>query len=117
MAGERAVRRYHVYVVELDSAVLQEKRFRERNPQHRPGLPCVYVGMTGLAVEQRFENHRRGYKCSRYVHRYGRRLLPELFAHLGPVSFEEAGRKETAFAEDLRQRGLAVTDWRRRTHA
>ena len=41
-----------VYVIELDPAVLEEKRFRERNPQHRPGVPCVYVGMTGLTVER-----------------------------------------------------------------
>jgi hypothetical protein len=53
---------HRVYVIELDPAVLEEKRFRERNPQHRPGVPCVYVGMTGLTVEQRFENHRRGHK-------------------------------------------------------
>ncbi len=35
---------HRVYVNEFDPAVLEEKRFRERNPHCRPGVPCVYVG-------------------------------------------------------------------------
>jgi len=95
-------------VIELDPAVFGEKRFRERNPHCRPGVPCVYVGMTGLAVEQRLENHRRGYKGSRLVQRYGRSLRHDLFAHIGPMPFAAAQQMEVCLAEDLRQRGHAV---------
>jgi hypothetical protein len=38
---------YHVYVIELSKAVLDEPRFRKSNPNYREGQPCVYVGMTG----------------------------------------------------------------------
>lgn len=99
---------YCVYVVELESAVLQDKRFRERNPRHQAGMPCVYVGMTGLAVEQRLENHRRGHKGSRYVRKFGQHLLPRLFAHLNPMSFDDAQQREVSLAEELRQEGYAV---------
>ena len=54
---------HSVYVIELDPAVLGERRFRERNPNHVEGMPCVYVGMTGLAVEERFANHRAAPLC------------------------------------------------------
>ena len=99
---------HRVYVIELDPTVLAEKRFRERNPQCRAGMPCVYVGMTGLTVEQRFDNHRRGHKGSRLVKQYGRRLRPDLFAHVGPMPFAAAQQMEVCLAEDLRQRGHAV---------
>ena len=99
---------HRVYVIELDPAVFRDKRFRERNPHCRPGMPCVYVGMTGLTVEQRFENHRRGYKGSRLVKEYGRRLRPDLFAHVERMPFAAAQQMEVCLAEDLRQRGLAV---------
>ena len=99
---------HRVYVIELDPAVLGEKRFRERNAHCRAGVPCVYVGMTGLAVEQRFDNHRRGHKGSRLVKQYGRRLRPDLFAHLEAMPFAAAQQMEVCLAEDLRQRGHAV---------
>jgi hypothetical protein len=33
---EAAARHYHVYVVKLDGAVLNHRRFREANPGHHP---------------------------------------------------------------------------------
>ena len=38
---------YSVYVIELSKDVLYEARFRKANPGYVPGMPCVYVGMTG----------------------------------------------------------------------
>ena len=64
--------------------------------------------MTGLPVDHRFENHKNGYKASRYVRRYGVRLLPELFAHLNPMPFEAAVEMEKDLAEDLRNAGYTV---------
>ena len=45
----------------------------------------VYVGMTGLTPEERYANHKMGYKAGKkIVTRYGVKLLPELYDHLNP---------------------------------
>jgi predicted GIY-YIG superfamily endonuclease len=75
---------------------------RRVNPGRDPGKACVYVGMTGLPVEHRFENHKHGYKSAWTVRKYGVRLLPELFAHLNPMPFEAAVQMEVDLAADLR---------------
>ena len=51
---------YHVYVVELSSDVLLNARFMRANPNYSPGKPCVYVGMTGLDPDVRFDKHKAG---------------------------------------------------------
>ena len=99
---------HNVYVVELSPEVLADRRFRRRNPGYVEGKPCVYVGMTGLAVAERFRNHKRGHKGNVFVLRFGVRLLPELFAHLNPMPYEAAGTMERELAEDLRQAGYGV---------
>ncbi|HBH37935.1 MAG TPA: hypothetical protein DDX06_06055 [Curvibacter sp.] len=43
---------YHVYVIELSKAVLDEPRFRKSNPGYVEGKPCVYVGMTGEGLSR-----------------------------------------------------------------
>src|SRR5689334_15255856 len=85
---------YHhsVYVILLDGAVLKNRSVTRLNPNRDPAKPCVYVGMTGLPVDHRFENHRNGYKSARVVQRHGLRLLPELFEHLNPMPFEAAAQ-------------------------
>ncbi len=64
--------------------------------------------MTGLAVAERFTNHKRGHKGNVFVLRFGTRLLPELFAHLNPMPYEAAMTMERELAEDLRQEGYGV---------
>lgn len=105
----RAPRLTHrVYVIELDPAVLGEHRFRERNPGYVAGMPCVYVGMTGLPVAQRFANHKAGRKSNRYAYQYGVRLLPELYECFNPMPFAAAQEMEFELAEELREQGYAV---------
>ncbi len=99
---------YHVYVIELDTDVLKSRKFREANPRHNPRRPCVYVGMTGIGPEERFEQHRSGYKASRYVKRYGVRLMPKLYRKYNPMEYEEAVERERRLADRLRRRGYAV---------
>lgn len=72
-------------------------------------MPCVYVGMTGLTPEERFENHKKGIKAAGVVKRYGVKLLPELYAHLNPMPFEAAVQMEQDLAEDLRRLRYTVT--------
>jgi hypothetical protein len=100
---------HSVYVVLLDSAVGKIRKIRAANPNRDRKQPCVYVGMTGLSPEERFANHKAGIKGAWVVHRYGLRLLPELYAHLNPMPYEAALKMEVDLAEDLRRAGYTVT--------
>jgi predicted GIY-YIG superfamily endonuclease len=100
---------HNVYVILLKATVLKERSVLRMNPKRDPTKPAVYVGMTGLPVEHRFENHRNGYKAARVVEKYGVRLLPELYQHLNPMPFEAAVQMEKDLAEDLRSEGYTVT--------
>jgi hypothetical protein len=71
---------HNVYVVLMDNAVAKHPSILRLNPKRQPSKPCVYVGMTGIPVDQRFENHRNGYKSAWVVRKYGVRLMPELEA-------------------------------------
>ena len=97
-----------VYVVRLNPKVLQKTKFTQANPQHNPSKPCLYVGLTGLTPEERFQNHKEDYKASRWVRDYGLELLPDLYAHLNRMSYEQARHTESWLAERLRQQGYAV---------
>jgi hypothetical protein len=99
---------HNVYVILLDDAVARHPSVRRLNPKRVPARPCVYVGMTGLPVEHRFENHKHGYKSAWTVRKYGIRLLPELYEHLNPMPFEAAAQMERDLAEDLRAQGYTV---------
>ena len=105
------VARHHVYVIELDLAVLEHAKFRAANPHHDPSKPALYVGMTGLDPATRFERHRYGVKHNSYVRRYGVRLRPDLYEGLNPLPYAEAQRMEKVLARELRNDGYAV--WQR----
>ncbi|HEY4284502.1 MAG TPA: hypothetical protein VGM62_15675 [Chthoniobacterales bacterium] len=109
-AVKSAADRYHhsVYVILLDDGVRRQRGIARLNPRRDSSKPCVYVGMTGLPIDHRFENHRNGYKSARVVEKYGLRLLPELYEHLNPMPFEAAAQMEKDLAEDLRAEGYFV---------
>ena len=86
---------HRVYVVRLE------------HPRH-PGVPCYYVGMTGLAPEARFENHKAGIKAARVVRTYGRALAYEWFDDIPPMTYEDAALCEPTLADDLRDLGYVV---------
>jgi hypothetical protein len=106
--GAEAEFHHNVYVVLLSKSALKDLSILRRNPERDPSKPAVYVGMTGLPVDHRFENHRNGYKSARLVRKYGIRLLPELFEHLNPMPYEHAVQMEKDLADDLRAQGYAV---------
>jgi hypothetical protein len=99
---------HNVYVVSLVPAVGRLRKVRALNPNRDAKKPCVYVGLTGLAPEERFANHRQGIKSSLYVKRYGIRLMPELYDHLNPMPYEAAAQMEKDLTEDLRREGYTV---------
>jgi hypothetical protein len=54
---------YSIYVIEISD---------ERGPRLNPKYPNVYVGQTALTPEQRFAQHRVGYKASRHLWKGGK---------------------------------------------
>lgn len=78
-----------------------------RNPRG-DGRAGYYVGMTGLAPEQRFANHKAGVKAAGVVRRFGERLVPRLYAHLNPMTYEEALEMEARLAKELESKGYQV---------
>jgi hypothetical protein len=86
---------HRVYVVRLT------------NP-HGDGRDGYYVGMTGLPLEERFANHKRGYKSASIVRRCGVALAWELFDGIPAMSFKEAALTEPTLADDLRDLGYLV---------
>ena len=82
--------------------------FRKANPDHTLGRPCVYVGMTGLDPDLRFDKHKAGIQSNRFVFKYGLRLLPELYAVYNPMPYEAAREMEVELAIGLREAGYGV---------
>jgi hypothetical protein len=97
-----------VYVIELSKEVLYERRFQKANPFYNPGKPCVYVGMTGLSPDVRFDKHKAGIQANKFVQRYGLRLLPQLYAAYNPMPYDAAREMEVDLAISLRERGYGV---------
>ncbi len=99
---------YHVYVVELSQDVLLNARFMRSNPGYQPGKPCVYVGMTGLDPDVRFDKHKTGIQANHYVQEFGVRLMPEIYALYNPLTYDEARSLEVELGIDLREGGFGV---------
>jgi hypothetical protein len=99
---------HHVYVVLLSKDVLYEAKFRKCNPDYDPAQPCVYVGMTGLDPDSRFDKHKAGVRANRYVQKYGQRLLPELYECYNPMPYDAARDMEVELAIALREAGYGV---------
>ena len=114
MAEERT---RNLYVIRLGKSgdgksVLADRKFMAGNPHYRHrillGKPCVYVGQTALDPEERFRQHKRGYKACRIAKKYGRHLMKKEYRHLNPVPASEAEEWEEALALRLQRKGYAV---------
>jgi hypothetical protein len=68
---------HSVYAIELDRAVWKNRVFRERNPGGAAS-GYLYVGVTGLAPEERFQRHLAGTQSGRFVRTHGRKLRLDL---------------------------------------
>ena len=99
---------HHVYVVALDDRVWNEPAFRKANPDHQLGKPFVYVGMTGLDPDLRFDRHKAGIQSNRFVFEYGLGLLPALYEVYNPMPYEAAREMEVELAIGLREAGYGV---------
>ena len=99
---------HHVYVVELEDRVWNAARFRRANPDYRLGMPFVYVGMTGLDPDVRFDKHKAGIQSNRFVREFGLRLLPQLYEMYNPMPYEAAREMEVELGIALREAGYGV---------
>ena len=99
---------HHVYVVELSDRVWNVARFRRVNPDYQLGKPFVYVGMTGLDPDVRFDKHKAGIQANRFVQLYGERLLPQLYEVYNPMPYDAARDMEVELAIALREKGYGV---------
>ena len=99
---------YNVYVIELSKEVLLEGRFLKGNPDYVVGKPCVYVGMTGLDPDMRFDKHKAGIQSNRYAQLYGLRLLPDLYEAYNPMAYDSARDMEVELGILLREAGFGV---------
>ena len=107
--GRRRTRyHYSVYVVELAPEVLQHGRFRRANPDYDATKLCIYVGMTGIDPDVRFDKHKAGIQANRYVMLYGVRLLPQLYEVYNPMPYDGARDMEIELAIALRDKGYGV---------
>ena len=102
-------RHHHsVYVIELARTVTLESKFERANPGYIEGKPCVYVGMTGLDPDRRFDQHKAGIKANKYAKKYGLRLMPEIYEKLNPMPYGDAQYMEVDLAIRLQSMGYAV---------
>ena len=97
----------NLYVITLDPEVLWDRDFRQENPGYHEGMPCVYVGITVHEPGDRFEQHRAGYRSSKYPRKYGIELAQELIEGFDGEGLDDAA-KEAALADWLRDQGFAV---------
>ena len=102
-------RRYRVYVLELDKSVWDVPRFRKANPDYREGKPMVYVGSTGVTVDERLAEHLADERKRALVPKYFRRKRPDAYRNIrSRASRDAAEKREARLAADLRARGWGV---------
>ena len=100
-------RRRNLYIITLHPDVLDHADFRHANPAYVVGMPCVYVGLTIHTPGDRYEQHKTGYRSSRYPRRYGIELALELMDGFDASDLNDTQR-EAALADWLRDQGYGV---------
>ena len=100
---------YNVYVIELDPAVAELRKFRAKNPKYIKGNGCVYVGQSSRKPNIRFEQHKEGNKSNKYAQQFGLKLRPDLFEKYNPIpTRKDAEEIDEMVGKELRNRGLGV---------
>ena len=94
------MKRYYVYVIELDEGVRAHKKFRERNPFYIKGNGCMYVGQSSRKPKLRFDQHKEGYKSNKYAKVYGERLRPDLYEKYNPIPTRRDAEEIEKIAHD-----------------
>ena len=113
---------HKVYAFYISDGVLDKPKFKEANPKYIMGKPCIYVGMTGKSIQDRYDEHtnpqNENYKKgSKWMKKYGVRnfsdaLALEVLNHPNiskeNLTFGEALQNEKLYGEWLRVQGYGV---------
>lgn len=103
------LKKYYVYVIELDSAVAELSKFRSRNPKYIKGNDCVYVGQSAKKPTLRFDQHKEGCKSNKYAKLFGLKLRPDLYEKYNPIpTRKDAEEIESMLGNELRKLGYGV---------
>ena len=103
------MRRFYVYVIELDIEVSRLKKFRLKNPNYLVKSKCFYIGQSSRKPSLRFEQHKEGYKSNRYARLYGIQLRHDLFDKYNPIpTRNDAIEIETMLALELRKKQFGI---------
>jgi len=103
------MKKYFVYVIELDQTVVEIRKFRNKNPNYISGKTCVYVGQSSRKPILRFEQHKEGYKSNKYAKYYGMKLRPDLYEKYNPIpTRKDAEQIEEMLGNYLRKQGFGV---------
>ena len=103
------MKKYFVYVIELEQTVAEIRKFRKENPNYIKGKACVYVGQTSRKPFLRFEQHKEGYKSNKYAKHYGIKLRPDLYEKYNPIpTRKDAEEIEEILGNELRKQGYGV---------
>src|SRR5215469_6856513 len=108
--GANGELRYSVFVVLLDEYVGTLPQMRRRNPKRDPSKPYVYVGVTSLRVDRRFNFLRATSKYEWRLHKFGVRLMLELCDSLHSMTCTQALQTAKKLAGDLRAKGFGVAN-------
>lgn len=99
----QSARESSVYILELSPECRNEKKMRVNNTGENP-IGYLYVGMTGLDVEERLNNHLRGVKSCSLVKKY----FQARFGSMSGMFHYEAEFVENHLPEVLRKMGYWV---------
>ena len=97
-----------IYVIGLDNAVWEKKRFAEANTDADPKKPLLYVGMSGLTPVERYARHKAGRQACPLVKNFGTGIVWDALTLLSRMSYEEAVAMEVHLALALRKAGCGV---------
>jgi len=95
---------FYVYTIKLLTNLPEDISARRRARMPNNGNGRFYVGKTGLHPYQRYLNHIRGYKASWAA----KNMAVSMITFQGPMSHEEAVKREPELAQELRERGFDV---------
>ena len=80
------MKKYFVYVIELDEKVNNNKKFWQKNPKYIRGNGCVYIGLSTRKPEIEFKQHKEGYKANYFAKLYGIEIFPVPHEKYKPIS-------------------------------
>jgi hypothetical protein len=102
--------RYSVFVVLLEDYVGTLPQMRRRNPKRDLSKPFVYVGFTSSPLDRRFDFRRAAPEHEWRLHKFGVRLMPELYDSFQPMTCKRALQAAKELADVLRAKGFGVAN-------